>query len=424
MSWASFHSPAARSSRRLLLTLALFGFASGLPLALTGSTLQAWLTQAGVEVKTLGALTLVGLPYTFKFLWAPLVDRFPLSRRSRRRGWLVATQFMLALACLALAYSDPATELSRIVAVALLIACASATQDIAADAYRAEALPTAQRGLGAGISVAGYRVAMIVSGAGALVLADRLGFATSFIVVAALFAANIIITLVAAEPRDLPSSPTTLAEAFSTQLWSLFSRPGMLGFCALIALYKLGDAFAGSLTMTFLLRGQGFSLTEIGSIYKALGVTATIAGGVFGGVWLSRLGLYRSLLLFGVLQAVTNAGFWGLASVGKSLMGMIAVVALENFSGGMGTSALLALLMALCDRRYTATHFALLSAIASLARVFVGVPAGQVAASGWAPFFAWSVVWSVPGLVIVWAMRRRIVEAEAGPTPQRPKNMT
>ena len=424
MSWASFHSPAARSSRRLLLTLALFGFASGLPLALTGSTLQAWLTQAGVEVKTLGALTLVGLPYTFKFLWAPLVDRFPLSRRSRRRGWLVATQFMLALACLALAYSDPATELSRIVAVALLIACASATQDIAADAYRVEALPTAQRGLGAGISVAGYRVAMIVSGAGALVLADRLGFATSFIVVAALFAANIIITLVAPEPRDLPSSPTTLAEAFSTQLWSLFSRPGMLGFCALIALYKLGDAFAGSLTMTFLLRGQGFSLTEIGSIYKALGVTATIAGGVFGGVWLSRLGLYRSLLLFGVLQAVTNAGFWGLASVGKSLMGMIAVVALENFSGGMGTSALLALLMALCDRRYTATHFALLSAIASLARVFVGVPAGQVAASGWAPFFAWSVVWSVPGLVIVWAMRRRIVEAEAGPAPQRPINMT
>lgn len=393
----------------------MFGFASGLPLALTGSTLQAWLTQAGVEVKTLGALTLVGLPYTFKFLWAPLVDRFPLSRRSRRRGWLVATQFILALACLALAFSDPATELSRIVAVALFIACASATQDIAVDAYRAEALPIAQRGLGAGISVAGYRVAMIVSGAGALVLADRLGFATSFIVVAALFGANILVTLVAPEPRDLPNSPATLVEAFSTQLGSLFSRPGMLGFCALIALYKLGDAFAGSLTMTFLLRGQGFSLSEIGAIYKALGVTATIAGGVFGGVWLSRLGLYRSLLVFGILQAVTNVGFWGLASVGKSLAGMIAVVALENFSGGMGTSALLALLMALCDRRYTATHFALLSAIASLARVFVGVPAGHVAVSGWAPFFAWSVVWSVPGLMIVWAMRERIVAAEAGP---------
>ena len=406
-----------RPDRRLLATLALFGFASGLPLALVGSTLQAWFTAAGVDVKTIGALTLLQLPYAYKFLWAPLVDRFPLTRKSRRRGWLVLTQSLLGLSCCALAWSNPVTQIFPVLALAFVIAFVSATQDIAVDAYRAETLPTAQRGLGAGISVAGYRVAMLVSGAGALVLADHSGFRTSFLWIAVLFGLLALTTLVAPEADHVPPLPANLKEAFSSQLRSFFSRPGMLGFCALIALYKLGDAFAGSLTMTFLLRGQGFSLTEIGSIYKALGVTATIAGGVFGGVWLSRLGLYRSLLLFGVLQAVTNAGFWGLASAGKSLVGMIAVVALENFSGGMGTSALLALLMALCDQRYTATHFALLSAIASLARVFVGVPAGQVAASGWAPFFAWSVVWSVPGLVIVWTMRRRIVEAEAGPEP-------
>jgi MFS transporter, PAT family, beta-lactamase induction signal transducer AmpG len=203
-----------------------------------------------------------------------------------------------------------------------------------------------------------------------------------------------------------------LEEAFAVQLRALWARPGIVGLLALIALYKLGDAFAGNLTLTFFLRGQGFTLTEIGASYKALGLVATIVGGILGGYWMTRLGLFRSLLWFGILQALTNVGFLVLAATGKSLFGMMVVVALENLTGGMGTSALLALMMGLCQRRYTATHFALLSAVSSISRVVIGPAAGQVAAIGWIPFFAVSLVLAVPALILLVALRHRVHEVE------------
>ncbi|MGH8595249.1 MAG: muropeptide MFS transporter AmpG, partial [Gammaproteobacteria bacterium] len=208
------------------------------------------------------------------------------------------------------------------------------------------------------------------------------------------------------------ASPATLEEAFAAQLRTLLSTPSIGSLLALIVVYKLGDAFAGSLSMTFFLRGQGFSLTEIGAIYKALGLGASIFGGIVGGYWMSRLGLYRALLWFGVLQAITNLGFLALAVAGKSMIGLVLVVGLENLAGGMGTSVLLALMMALCVRRYTATHFALLSAIASIGRVVIGPIAGQVAATGWVPYFAWSALLAVPGLILVVMLRRRLLEID------------
>ncbi|MBI2802128.1 MAG: MFS transporter [Gammaproteobacteria bacterium] len=405
---ASTNSRVQPSPIRALASVAVFGFASGLPLALTGSTLQAWLTQAGISVETIGALSLVGLPYLLKFLWAPLLDRYPLSRWSRRRGWVVLTQVLLVLLISGLALSDPNAQSLRIAVLVLSLAVVSATQDIAVDAYRAEVLAPAQRGVGAGISVAGYRLAMIVSGAGLLVGAEHFGFARGFEGIALLTAMLLVWTFIAPEPNLGTMNPRTLTDAYSSQLWTLAKIPGITGFVALIVLYKLGDAFAGSLTMTFLLRGPGFSLTEIGTIYKALGVGASIVGGIAGGWWMMRLGLFRALLWFGVLQAATNLGFLVLATFDKSLLTMSVVVALENLSGGMGTSALLAFLMNLCDRRYTATHFAVLSALASLARVLSGPVAGQVATLGWGPFFVCSIVLSLPGLLVLIAIRESI----------------
>lgn len=386
---------------RLLFNVALFGFASGLPLALTGSTLQAWLTTAGVDLQTLGALSLVGLPYLYKFLWAPLLDRYGLGALGRRRGWLVLTQLLLAGLLFGLSGADPARNLEFIVWLVVLLALVSATQDIVVDAWRAEILSPADRGLGSGLSVAGYRVAMIVSGAGALLVADRVGFGPAFMLLAGLMAALALCSLVAPEPARDAAPPTELWTDFRAALAGLLARPGIVWLAAFIALYKLGDAFAGSLSMSFFLRGQGFSLTEIGTTYKLLGMVASILGGICGGLWMPRLGLYRALLWFGVLQAVTNIGFLLLAMGGKSWLGMVVVVALENFSGGMGTSVLVALMVGLCAREFTATHFALLSALASLSRVLIGPLAGDIAVVGWVEFFAASLVLAIPGLLLL-----------------------
>ncbi len=415
MSKVSCTTPAASLARRhVLCTVGIFGFASGLPLALTGSTLQAWLTTAGIDLKTIGALSLVGLPYLYKFLWAPLLDRSEMGSCGRRRGWLLLTQLLLAGLFWCLAAFAPATQLSLVISVVVMIALVSATQDIAVDAYRAEVLTTADRGLGAGLSVAGYRLAMIVAGAGVLLLADTLGFALSFRCLGALMVGLMVCTWLAPEPpRVNATTHSLMADLFAA--WSSLVRiRGIAGVALLIVLYKLGDAFAGSLTMSFFLRGQAFTLSEIGTVYKALGLVASIIGGIAGGLWMHRLGLYRALLWFGLLQAITNLGFLWLALSGKSLPGMMLVVTLENLSGGMGTSALVALLISLCVRQHTATHFAMLSALASMARVLVGPWVGSIAEHSWSGFFAWSVALSLPGLALLVVLRARIVALESG----------
>lgn len=400
------------SSRRIAAVL-LLGFASGLPLALTAGTLQAWLAVESIDIKTIGLFTLVGQPYTYKFLWAPLMDRYTPPFLGRRRGWLILTQLALLGAIAFMGTVSPRESPWLLAAVAFGVAFLSSSQDIVFDAYRTDVLREAERGPGAAISVLGYRVAMLVSGGGALVLADQfLGWSAMYFLMAALMGIGIIATWFAPEPEDGPRAPKTLAGAISEPLKEFFSRQGAWVLLALIVLYKLGDAFAGSLTTAFLIQGPGFTATEVGAINKALGLAATIVGALIGGAWMVRLGLYRALLGFGLLQAVTNLGFMFLALVGKDYALMVTAVGAENLCGGMGTAAFVALLMSLCDKRFSATQYALLSALSAVGRVYVGPASGfLVSAIGWAPFFFLTFVIALPGIGLLWLMREQLAPA-------------
>ncbi|MBM3357224.1 MAG: MFS transporter [Betaproteobacteria bacterium] len=405
-----------RSGR--IAAVCLLGFASGLPLALTAGTLQAWLAVEAVDIKTIGLFTLVGQPYTYKFLWAPLMDRYTPPFLGRRRGWLVVTQVALLGAIALMGTLSPRESPWALALIALLVAFLSASQDIVFDAYRTDVLKEHERGAGAAISVLGYRIAMLVSGALALVLADQiLGWHGMYFLMAALMLVGMVTSWFAPEPENPGRAPETLTAAFAGPLKEFFGRNGAWLVLLLIVLYKLGDAFAGSLTTAFLIQGLGFTATDVGAINKALGLAATITGALMGGAWMAGLGLYRALLIFGVLQAVTNLGFMALALAGKSYPLMVAAVAAENLCGGMGTAAFVALLMSQCDHRFTATQYALLSALAAVGRVYVGPAAGyMVAAIGWAPFFFVTFLIALPGVFLLWWMRAQL---EATPAPAR-----
>ena len=395
---------------RTILLLAFLGFSSGLPLALTAGTLQAWLAVEGVDIVTIGWFALVGQPYTYKFLWAPLMDRFALPFLGRRRGWLAVTQALLLASIAFLGTLSPKDSPWLTGLAALAVAFLSASQDIVVDAYRTDVLRAEERGAGAAVSVLGYRLAMLVSGAGALVLADQgLGWRGTYWLMAALMTVGMAATWFALEPAGGAAAPKSLDEAVTRPLAEYFSRQGALWLLALVVLYKLGDAFAGNLTTAFLLRGPGFSATEVGAINKGFGLAATIAGALLGGAAMAKLRLYRALLLFGLLQALTNLGFMLLASAGKSYPLMVAVIGAENLCGGMGTAAYVALLMALCDRRFSATQYALLSALSAVGRVYVGPAAGyMVDAWGWTAFFFATFVIALPGVALLVRMRARI----------------
>ncbi len=392
-------------NRRIAVLLPL-GFASGLPLALTSGTLQAWLTVAGVDLRTIGIFALVGLPYTLKFLWAPLMDRFTLPWLGRRRGWMIATQLALVTAIAAMGAIGPGDVIWALGIVALMLAFTSASQDIVFDAYRTDTLQAQERGFGAGVSVMGYRIAMLVSGAMALILSDHIGWRNTYFLMAGVMLIGVAATMFSPEPAAPASTPRTLTEAVRGPLQEFFSRSTAMPLLVLIVLYKLGDAFAGSLTTAFLIRGVEFSVTEVGVVNKGMGLMATLLGALVGGALMVKLGLFRSLLAFGILQAVSNLSFMVLAWVGKSYPLMVSAVAFENLSGGMGTAAFVALLMSLCDHRYTATQYALLSALAALGRVFVGPPSGYlVEAVGWPVFFFITFLAALPGLWLLWLMR-------------------
>jgi PAT family beta-lactamase induction signal transducer AmpG len=302
----------------------------------------------------------------------------------------------------------------------LLMAVVSATQDTVIDAYRSEILPARERGLGAGLAVAGYRVAMILSGAGALVLAHRFGFNLVYAGMAVLMGSGVLATLAGPRPIAAAAVRPALWESVVLPLREFLRRDGALALLALVALYKLGDALAARLTMTFFIRELGFTLLEIGAIYKGLGIGASLVGGIFGGALMMRLGLRRALWLFATLQAVTNAGFFVLALHGKSMPGMIAVVGFENLAAGMGTSALVALITGLCDLRYTATQFALLTAVASLARVLSGPVAGELAALlGWPRFFLCAVALALPAMALLHVLKPRLKALETADASAR-----
>lgn len=390
--------------------LLILGFASGLPLALTSGTLQAWMTVENIDLKTIGFFSLVGQAYVFKFLWSPVMDRYTPPFLGRRRGWLVTTQILLLLAIAAMGFLEPGTQLRWMAALAVIIAFCSASQDIVFDAWKTDVLPAEERGTGAAISVLGYRLGMLVSGGLALWLADRwLGWQGMYWLMAALLVPCIIATLLAPEPEDSIPVPKTLEQAVAAPLRDFFGRNNAWLILLLIVLYKLGDAFAMSLTTTFLIRGVGFDAGEVGVVNKTLGLLATIVGALYGGILMQRLSLFRALLIFGILQGVSNAGYWLLSVTDKHMFSMAAAVFFENLCGGMGTAAFVALLMTLCNKSFSATQFALLSALSAVGRVYVGPVAGWfVEAHGWPTFYLFSVAAAVPGLLLLLVCRQTL----------------
>ena len=426
--WAVF------GNRRIAAVL-LLGFSSGLPLALTAGTLQAWLTVEGLSLKAIGFATLVGQAYVFKFLWSPAMDRYspPVWGRwlGRRRSWILLAQLLLAAALAGMALIGvpgpeqaaalPAlthaaqalgvdAESARAIPLLLLavgVAFFSASQDIVIDAYRTDLLPADERSAGAAVMVLGYRLAMVVSGGLALWLAsDVTGWRGVYALMAAVMAVLTLATLWAPRPAVQVRAPLSLREAVVEPLQEFFSREGAWALLLAIVFYKLGDAFAGALSTTFLIRGVGFSPAEVGLMNKSMGLAATIVGALLGGALQARLGLWRSLLLFGVLQGVSNLAYWMLAISPKSLALMGVAVGVENLTGGMGTAAFVALLSALCDVRFSATQFALLSALSAVGRVYVGPATGYlVEAMGWSAFYLFTVATAVPGVALIWWLR-------------------
>ncbi|MCB5197501.1 AmpG family muropeptide MFS transporter [Deefgea salmonis] len=401
------------NNRRICAAM-LLGFASGLPLALTGSTLQAWLSDAGLDIKTIGWFTLVGQPYTWKFLWSPLVDRFPMPFLGRRRGWILVSQIALAIVIANMSGLDPQTHLATFALMALLIAFFSATQDVVIDAYRTEVLQPDERGAGAAVGVFGYRMAMLTSGAIALILADGiLTWEQTYLVMAGVMATMAIVTFLSPEPVLQTKPPQSLRSAIIDPLKEFFSRDGAWILLALVVAYKLGDAFAGSLSTKFLL-DMGYSKSIIGQAYKVFGLVATLVGGFAGAILMLRWGLYKSLLIFGVLQALTNLGYWLIAIHGSPDIGLLLfAISTENLAGGMGTTAAVALLMSLCNPNFTATQYALLSALTAFGRVYVGPASGYlVTAVGWSHFFIISAAIALPGLALLFVLRKTIYKLD------------
>jgi MFS transporter, PAT family, beta-lactamase induction signal transducer AmpG len=390
-----------------MLVAALMGFSSGMPLLLTGSVLQAWLKDGGVDLTSIGLFALVGLPYTLKFLWSPLFDRYSLPFLGRRRGWLALMQTCLALALFGLGMSSPSPQnLLGVSLAALLVAFFSASQDIVVDAYRRESLADIELGLGSAMYVNGYRIGMLLAGGGGLILADWLSFGQMYQLLALVMALGILVTLLAPEPSLPEGRPRSLVEAVVLPFRDYFTRDGAWLALGFILLYKLGDTLASAMTTPFYL-DIGYSKSEIGAVVKLFGFWATVAGATVGGLWILRIGLGSALWWFGLGQMVSTFGFVVLAGAQPTLAALATVVALENFTGGLGTAAFVGFMGALTDRRFTATQYALLSSLMGVPRVLASAPTGWLAQElGWAGFFFACGIIAIPGLMLLRWMRR------------------
>ena len=405
---------------RLLVVLAL-GFISGLPLALSASTLSVWLTEAGVSLSAIGLFAAVGTPYTLKFLWSPLIDglRLPLFTRvfGKRRGWMVATQILLMASLVALGTSNPAENAWLVALFALLVATASATQDIIIDAYRVEILPVEEQGAGAAMVVLGYRLGMIVSAAGALFLATAFGWQLTYMIMAAIVPIAWLAIIIGGEPpvsinepviRHKSSAINWAKEHIIEPFTDFMQRDAWLGILLFILLYKLGDAFIGSMTNPFLIN-IGFTKNQIATVVKLYGVIATIVGSIIGGVLVARIGMMRTLWICGIAHALTNLMFVAQARIGADEMFLAFSISLENISGGMGTAAFVAYISSLVNLRFTATQYALLSSFSAFGRTWLSTPAGWFAEKlGWEWFFVLSVILAIPGLVTLWWLSRML----------------
>ncbi|MFC1885629.1 AmpG family muropeptide MFS transporter [Thermodesulfobacteriota bacterium] len=410
-------------SRRMLVAL-IMGFASGLPLLLTISVLQAWMKEEGVDLTVIGMMGLVGLPYTVKFLWAPFLDRYTLPFLGRRRGWLLFAQLALIASIVALGASDPGKSPWVVAFSAFLVTFFSASQDIVIDAYRREDLSDEELGLGSSFAINGYRVGMLLASGGGLILADYIPFQMVYVIMACCMLPGVLTTLLTPEPDIVGGTPKTLKEAVFHPLVEYFSRPEAVWILAFILFYKIGDTMASAMTTPFYL-DIGFSKREIGAIVKLFGFWATISGSVIGGVIMLRLGINRCLWMFGVLQALSTAGFAVLARIGHSIPVLSAVITFENFSSGMGTAAYAAYMASITNKRFTATQYALLSSLMGVPRVFASAPTGFLAKHiGWEGFFVVCTLAALPGMALLakiapWRLKTRIDKTNATrPTTQ------
>jgi MFS transporter, PAT family, beta-lactamase induction signal transducer AmpG len=404
------------ASPKMLAILALAA-ASGFPNQITESALQAWLKDAGATNTTIGVMSYVALPYLLKFAWAPFIDRYRPPFLGRRRGWILLMQVALALSIALLALQNPGTSLGAVTVCAVAIVFFSATQDIAIDAYRTDVSLPSERGLAAAAANLGYRTASYLALALALIVADHFGWRPAFLLLAAAMLLFCGATALAPSSHNR-YQPRSLGESLKEPLRELLGSPGALALIGVVLLFKIGDAFANKLFTPFMM-DVGFSKTEIGVIIKALFTASSLIGSVLGGMLMVRLGLLRSMLAFGVLQAVSNLLYCLLAVAGKSYPIMGLAVVIEHVAAAMGSIALVALIMGLCDARYSAFQYALLSALALLPRYSLGYPAGWVADhEGWYGYYVVSFAIALPGLAMVW-LRRREIDALDRPGPGR-----
>jgi len=416
-----------------LLAVLLMGFSSGLPLPLTLGTLSFWLAQSGVSRTTIGLFALIGIPYNFKFLWSPLIDRLPLPvltrRLGRRRSWALVLQAALALAILALGFTDPKADPAQTALAAVIVAFLSASQDIVIDAYRIELLTAEQQAAGVTATQWGYRFGMIAAGAGALYASAAGGWHVAYAIMAVLMGVGMVTVWLTPEP-DVPAIPTTgrgiagaiewlgsavwapLAEFFVRERWA--SIPILL----FVLLYKYGDALAGSMANPLYV-SLGFTASEVASISKVFGVFATLAGVALGGVAVARWSLFPCLLVFGVLQNVSTLMYAALAVAGHDKLMLTLSIGLENVTGGLGAAAFTTYISRLCNLRFTATQFALLSSLAAVARTMLAANGGWLSERyGWVNFFTLATFAGLPALVVLlWLMRRERSGVSAGGIP-------
>jgi PAT family beta-lactamase induction signal transducer AmpG len=396
------HRPLLKSilSARMILALVM-GFASGLPLLLTIGVLQAWMKESGVTLGVIGLVTLVQIPYTWKFVWAPIIDRYTLPLLGRRRGWLLSAQIALILAIVLLGFSDPVHRFAMMITAAMLVAFFSATQDIVVDAYRRETLADEELGLGSSLYVYGYRMGMLLSSGGGLIMADHLPWAMVYLIMAACLLPCVLATLWAPEPPTPEGTPKTLRAAVIDPLSEYFMRREALWMLAFILLYKIGDTMASAMTTPFYL-DIGFTKTQIGTVVKVFGTAATIGGAMAGGLIMLRMGINRSLWIFGVLQAASTACFAILMRTGPQTAVLAAVIGFENVSGGMGTAAFMAFMASITDKRFTATQYALLTSLMAFPRVLASAPTGYLAEYlSWGTFFIACALVALPGMLLL-----------------------
>jgi MFS transporter, PAT family, beta-lactamase induction signal transducer AmpG len=379
----------------------LLGFSSGLPLALTATTLQAWMKSENVDLTVIGLFSLVGLPYGLKFIWAPAMDRFIPPFLGRRRGWMLISQIALIVTIAAMAFSSPVRLPVVTAVIAVLIAFFSASQDIVVDAYRTDLAEPEEIGPAASLYITGYRIGMLVSGAVALILSDHLSWQVVYLVMAAAMGIGVVATLSAPEPKTAAKPPQTITEAVVLPFVEYFRRKGAFEVLGFIILYKIDVVIAMAMTTPFLLE-LGFTKTDIGAVTKGFGLVATIAGTLAGGAVMVKLGIKRSLWLFGLSQGISGLSFMLLAHVGHDYPMMVTAIAIESFCSGMGTAAFTAFMMSICDKRFTATQYAIFTSVMGLSRVIGSAPTGYLAkALGWEQYFLLSVLAMAPGLLLL-----------------------